>query len=64
MSLGDTDRTRRPWLRPELQVESTLTTVTQAGVPGPLSLLFLDLSAAQCFDSHGNPYPPPCIPDT
>ena len=45
---------RRPWIRPELQAQSTLTTVTQLGSPVPMSLLFLAVSR-QCFDETGNP---------
>ena len=48
--------TRRPWIPPVLQSNSTLTTVTQVGSPVTLSLLFLQVSS-QCFDSHGNPAP-------
>ena len=45
---------RRPWIRPELQGQSTLTTVTKVGSPVPMSLLFFQASQ-QCFDSDGNP---------
>jgi len=47
---------RRPWISPMLQSNSTLTVVTQVGSPAPLSLLFLQASS-QCFDSRGNPVP-------
>jgi hypothetical protein len=48
-------KARRPWIRPLLQAQSTLTTVTQVGSPVPLSLLFLQTS--QCFDGFGQPVP-------
>jgi hypothetical protein len=47
---------RRQWIRPELQVQSTLTTVTQLASPVPMSLLFLKVSM-QCFDQAGNRIP-------
>lgn len=46
---------RRQWIRPSLESQSTLTTVTQAASPVPMSLLFLQTS--QCFDGFGNPIP-------
>ena len=48
------EEARRKWIRPELESQSTLTTVTQLGSPVPMSLLFIQASL-QCFDSHGNP---------
>lgn len=50
-----TTETRRAWIRPSLESQSTLTTVTQATSPVPMSLLFLQTS--QCFDGFGNPIP-------
>lgn len=50
-----TRETRRAWIRPSLESQSTLTTVTQATSPVPMSLLFLQTS--QCFDGFGNPIP-------
>ena len=46
---------RRDWIRPVLESQSTLTTVTQTASPMALSLLFLQSS--QCFDGFGNPIP-------
>jgi len=47
---------RRQWIRPTLESQSTLTTVTQSTSLVPMSLLFLQTSA-QCFDGFGNPVP-------
>jgi len=48
-------RAKRRWIRPSLESQSTLTTVTQTASPMTLSLLFLQTS--QCFDGFGNPIP-------
>jgi hypothetical protein len=58
MGSDKNEETRRSWVRPELQSQSTLTTVTQVGSPVPMSLLFFQVSQ-QCFDSKGNPRPCP-----
>ena len=49
---------RRFWIAPSLAPHSTMTTLTQAPLPQPLSLLFLQ-SSRQCFDQDGNPVPCP-----
>ena len=54
MDSRQNEEARRSWVRPELQSQSTLTTVTQVGSPVPMSLLFFQVSQ-QCFDSKGNP---------
>jgi len=54
--MNEKSETRRPWVAPELRAQSTLTVVTQATSPAPLTLLFLQVSA-QCFDGLGNPVP-------
>ncbi|MEO6211233.1 MAG: hypothetical protein ABIQ10_14045 [Gemmatimonadaceae bacterium] len=51
---------RRAWVTPSLAGHSTLTALTQAPLPQPLSLLFLQ-SSTQCFDQNGNPVTP-CPP--
>ena len=51
----ETREKRREWIRPVLEAQSTLTTVTQTPSPMALSLLFLQSS--QCFDGFGNPIP-------
>jgi hypothetical protein len=56
MDVSPETETRRAWVAPELHAQSTLTIVTQATPPGPLSLLFLQASV-QCFDGLGNPVP-------
>lgn len=48
---------RRRWLRPTLVSHSTLTVVTQANLPMPLNLLFLQLSKSQCIGSDGEHVP-------
>jgi hypothetical protein len=58
METGNKDQTRRTWIRPEIESQSTMTTLTQVAPHAPLTLLFLQLSS-QCFDSHGNPVPCP-----
>jgi hypothetical protein len=50
---------RRAWVQPTLHPHSTLTVVTQATSPAPLTLLFLQASVSQCFDGSGNPIPCP-----
>jgi hypothetical protein len=50
---------RRPWIAPCLAPHSTLTVLTQAPLPQPLSLLFLQASISQCKDQNGNPVPCP-----
>jgi hypothetical protein len=54
MEMTETHEARRVWVRPVLQAQSTLTTVTQLASPVPMSLLFLQVST-QCFDGHGAP---------
>lgn len=49
---------RRRWVAPSVAPHSTLTVLTQAPLPQPLSLLFLQ-SSIQCFDHNGNPAPCP-----
>lgn len=49
---------RRRWVAPSVAPHSTLTVLTQAPLPLPLSLLFLQASI-QCFDHNGNPAPCP-----
>ena len=56
MEMNEKPETRRAWVAPELRAQSTLTVVTQATSPVPLTLLFLQISA-QCFDGFGNPVP-------
>ena len=56
MDMNEKPETRRAWVAPELRAQSTLTVVTQATSPVPLTLLFLQISA-QCFDGFGNPVP-------
>lgn len=51
----ETREKRREWIRPVLEAQSTLTTVTQASSLVPMSLLFLQNS--QCFDGFGRPIP-------
>lgn len=53
LDLADSNIARKPWLQPTLSPHSTMTTVTQAAVPGPLMLLFLDASTTQCFSPDG-----------
>ena len=52
---NEENREKRRWIRPILEAQSTLTTVTQTASPMALSLLFLQSS--QCFDGFGNPIP-------
>jgi len=59
MQISEKQDARREWVRPLLRTQSTLTTVTQVASPVPMSLLFLQASNAQCFDSNGNPVPCP-----
>jgi hypothetical protein len=56
MEMNEKPETRRPWVTPELRTQSTLTVVTQATSPVPMTLLFLQVSV-QCFDGLGNPVP-------
>jgi hypothetical protein len=56
MEMNEKPETRRAWVAPELRAQSTLTVVTQAASPVPMTLLFLQVSA-QCFDAFGNPVP-------
>lgn len=51
---------RRSWTAPSVVQHSTMTTLTQAALPTPLSLLFLQ-SSIQCRDQDGNPVTP-CPP--
>ena len=46
---------RRAWVTPMLEPHSTMTVVTQAPVPAPLNLLFLQSSISQCFDANHQP---------
>ena len=55
MRISEAQDARREWVRPLLLGQSTLTTVTQVASPVPMSLLFLQASNAQCFNSNGNP---------
>jgi hypothetical protein len=52
-------RSRRAWVTPMLEPHSTMTVVTQAPVPAPLNLLFLQASISQCFDANHNVVPCP-----
>ena len=54
-------RSRRAWVTPMLEPHSTMTVVTQAPVPVPLNLLFLQSSISQCFDA--NHVPVTCQPN-
>lgn len=51
---GQASCDRRRWLRPTLVSHSTLTVVTQANLPLPLNLLFLQQSLSQCIGSNGD----------
>ena len=53
---------RRAWVTPMLEPHSTMTVVTQAPVPAPLNLLFLQSSISQCFDAFHNVVPCPTNP--
>jgi hypothetical protein len=48
---------RREWVTPTLEGHTTLTELTQAPLPQPLALLFLQASISQCFDQNGTPIP-------
>jgi hypothetical protein len=55
-------KSRRSWVTPMLEPHSTMTVVTQAPLPVPLNLLFLQSSISQCFDINGQPATCPTNP--
>lgn len=46
--------TRRAWVRPDLQMQSTMTTLTRVGPHGPLAMLLFQQISAQCIDEQGH----------
>ena len=58
METGNKAESRRTWMRPEIQSQSSMTALTQVAPHAPLALLFMQVSS-QCFDSHGDPVPCP-----
>jgi hypothetical protein len=41
-------------MRPDLQMQSTMTTLTQVGPHGPLAMLLFQQLSGQCFDETGH----------
>lgn len=53
MEIPNDIKTRRAWIRPDMQMQSTMTTLTQVGPHMPLALLF-QLLSGQCVDDTGH----------
>lgn len=60
MEIPNDIKTRRAWIRPDMQMQSTMTTLTQVGPHTPLALLFQQISG-QCIDENGHAITP-CPP--
>lgn len=46
--------TRRAWIRPDMQIQPSMTTLTQVGPHGPLAMLLFQQLSGQCFDESGH----------